>query len=174
MSFKCNFSAFHLNTASLSRHFDEFNALLGILSFDFSVIGISEIKFLKHSPLNFNFSLDGYSVEYTPTESSAGGTLLYITDQYTYTPRLDLANMMYVSRELESVFAEISFSQKSNFIVGCVYWHPGMSVNLFNSEFLSPLLQHVSRENKILINFTGWLQYWVSMYPIFWIFLVPI
>ena len=148
---KCNFSAFNLNIASFSRHYDELNALLGLLNFNFSVIGISETKFLKHSPPNFNFSLEGYSVEQTPTESSAGGTLLYISNRYAYIPRLDLANMMYASRELESVFVEISFSQKSNFIVGCIYKHPGMSVNLFNSEFLSPLLQRVSRENKTLI-----------------------
>jgi len=89
--FKCNFSAFHLNIASLSRHFDELNALLGLLNFNFSVIGISETKFLKHSPPNLDFSLEGYSVEQTPTESSAGGTLLYISNRYAYSPRLDLA-----------------------------------------------------------------------------------
>ena len=59
-STKSNFSALHLNIASLSRHFDEFDALLALLDFDFSVIGISETRFLKHAPPTFDFSLKGY------------------------------------------------------------------------------------------------------------------
>jgi len=148
---KLNFSAFHLNISSLSRHFDEFNALLGILNINFSVIGISESRFLEHSPPIFNFSLDGFSVEHRPTESSAGGALLYISNRYNYTPRADLEKIMYLPRELESVFVEISFSQKSNFIVGCIYKHPAMPISIFNTEFLSPFLQYVSRENKTLV-----------------------
>ena len=63
---KFNFSAFHLNISSLSRHFDELNALLSILNLKFSVIGISESRFLKHSPPIFDFNIEGYLVEHTP------------------------------------------------------------------------------------------------------------
>jgi hypothetical protein len=145
------FSALHLNISSLNCHFDEFNALLALLKFNFSVIGISESRFLKNQPPSFDFSLEGYSVEHTPTESSAGGALLYISNRYSYQTRPDLSNLMYSSKVLESVFVELSFSHKSNFIVGSIYRHPSMSVNTFNTEFLSPFLQRVSNENQILI-----------------------
>ena len=146
-----NFSAFHLNISSLSRHYDELKTLLSLLDFNLSVIGITESRFLKHSPPIFNFNIDGYSVEHTPTESSAGGALLYISNRFTYIPRSDLSRIMYSPKQLESVFIEISFSRKSNLIIGCVYKHPGMSVGTFNSDFLSPLLQTASRENKSII-----------------------
>lgn len=133
---KFNFSAFHLNISSLSRHFDELNALLSILNLKFSVIGISESRFLKHSPPIFDFNIEGYSVEHTPTESSAGGALLYISNRFSYTLRSDLSQLLYSPGDLESVFVEISFSRKSNIIVGCIYRHPGMSIATFNSDFL--------------------------------------
>ena len=148
---KFNFSAFHLNISSLSRHFDELNALLSILNLKFSVIGISESRFLKHSPPIFDFNIEGYSVEHTPTESSAGGALLYISNRFSYTVRSDLSQLLYSPRDLESVFVEISFSRKSNIIVGCIYRHPGMSIATFNSDFFSPFLQLVSRENKSIL-----------------------
>ena len=36
------------------------------------------------------YSLNDYVVEYTPTESSTGGALLYINKKYSYQPRSDL------------------------------------------------------------------------------------
>ena len=76
---KSAFSTFHLNISSLSRNFDELNALLAQLGFDFSIIGISESRLLMHNASVFNFSIEGYSVEHTLTESAAGGALLYMT-----------------------------------------------------------------------------------------------
>ena len=150
-SLNFNFSVFHLNISSLSRHFDELKTLLSLLDFNFSVIGITESRFLKHSPPIFDFNIDGYSVEQTPTESSAGGALLYVSNRFSYIPRSDLSQTMYMPGQLESVFVEISFSRKSNLLIGCVYRHPGMSVDLFNSDFLSPLLQTTGRENKSIV-----------------------
>ena len=71
---KC-FSAFHLNIASLSKNFDELQTLLCILGVNYSVIGITESKCLKDTQPAIN-----YSVEHTPTELSAGGTFLYISN----------------------------------------------------------------------------------------------
>ena len=150
-SSKFNFSALHLNISSLAKHFDELNALLGLLNLNFSVIGISETRFLKNSPPIFNFDIGGYTAVHTPTESSAGGALLYISNHLSYFPRSDLDNVLYKPKELESVFVEVSFSNKPNCIVGCIYKHPGMSVNSFTAEFLSPFLQLVSGENKSMV-----------------------
>ena len=109
---KFNFSAFHLNISSLAKHFDEFNALSGLLNINFSVIGISETRFVKDSPPIFDFNIEGYSAVHTPTESSAGGALLYVSNHLSYFPRTDLADIIYKPKELESVFVELSFQIK--------------------------------------------------------------
>ena len=37
-----------------------------------------------------NLYIPGYTFEYTPTESSAGGTLMYISNEFSYVLRNDL------------------------------------------------------------------------------------
>ena len=66
-----------------------------------------------------NINLPNYSIEYTPTESDAGGTLLYISNNITYKPRKDLN--IYKTCELESTFVEVINPKKSNIILGVVY-----------------------------------------------------
>ena len=122
-----------------------------LLNLNFRLIGISESQFLKHSPPIFDYNIEGYSVEHTPTESSAGGALLYILNRLSYFPRSDFSELLYKPMELESVFVKISFSSKPNCIVRCIYKHPGMCVNAFTNEFLSPFLEIASRENKSII-----------------------
>ena len=56
---KC-FSAFHLNISSLTKHFDELQTLLSLLDVNFSVIVITETKFLKNTQPSINFSLQNY------------------------------------------------------------------------------------------------------------------
>ena len=87
---------------------------------------------MERSPPIFDFNIDGHSVEQAPTESSVGGVLLYVSNRFSYIPRSDLSQAMYMPGQLESVFVEISFSRKSKLIIGCVYRHYGMSADLFN------------------------------------------
>ena len=145
---KSKFSIFHLNIASMAKHFDELNTLLSLLNHNFSFIGISETRFLKNQEPIFDFSIPGYSAINTPTESSAGGVLLYVSNSFAFKPRLDLSQLMYQSKNLESVFVEIIVPKKTNIIVGTIYKHPDMSFNSFNSEFLEPLLHKVKHESK--------------------------
>ena len=49
--------------------------------------------------------MNNFSFEFTPTKSSAGGTLFYVANHLSYKPRLDLN--IYKSNELESTFIEI-------------------------------------------------------------------
>ena len=46
-------SSFHLNMASLAKHFDKLNTLLALLEHDYSVICISETQILKNCPPTF-------------------------------------------------------------------------------------------------------------------------
>ena len=71
-----NFSLFHLNIASLSKHFGELRALLGQLGHGSNIIGITETGFQNNIPL--------------PTKGVKGGVLFYISDNLQYTERVDL------------------------------------------------------------------------------------
>ena len=51
---------------------------------------------------------------------------------------------MYKSKELESIFIEI-INKKG---IGCIYKYPKSAIDEFNNQFLSPMLEKVSHENK--------------------------
>ena len=56
--------------------------------------------------------------------------------------------LVYKTRQLESIFAEIINPGKKNILVGCIYRHPSMDLNEFNEEFLEPLMEKISTDNK--------------------------
>ena len=81
----------------------------------------------------------------TPTESHAGGTILYINNKLSYKLRQYLC--IYKSSELESTFIEIN-PKKTNIIIHCIYRHPTMNLNAFNDNYLNIILQKKSKEKK--------------------------
>ena len=146
---KC-LSFFHLNINSLSKNFDNFNHLINELKLEFDILGISESRILKSQSLNTNVSLQNYVIEQTPTESTAGGALLYINKRHSYKTHPDLA--IYKPKKLESIFVEVVLPKKSNLIVGCIYKHPCMDICTFNDHYLNPLLDNLSKEaNKTIV-----------------------
>ena len=91
-------------------------------------------------------NLNNYSFEFTPTEISAGGTLLYIANHLSYKCPNDLN--IYKKNELESTFIETVSLRKSNIIVGVTYRNPSMDLNDFNCNYLNKLLENISKEQK--------------------------
>ena len=65
-----------------------------------------------------NLNLNNYSFEFTLTETSAGGTFLYIAIHVLYKCCNDLN--IYKKYELESTFIEIANPKKSNIILGVI------------------------------------------------------
>ena len=97
-------SILHLNISSISAHIDDLRTLLNLAHHKYDIICISESRnSLKH-PQTTNIDLPGFNMEQTPTESSAGGTLIYISQSLSYKPRKDL--QIYCPKELESTFIE--------------------------------------------------------------------
>ena len=88
----------------LNKYFEDLEYLLKATNKTFDVIAISESRILKDTNLSKNINIYNYSVEFTPTESHAGGTLLYINNKLSYKLRQDLC--IYKSSELESTFIE--------------------------------------------------------------------
>ena len=105
---KSSFSLFHLNIVSLSKNKNELETLLKMLDVNFDIIGLTETKIIKGSAPTFNLKLNGYTPYQTPTESTHGGALLYVSDNLNCTERKDLNSILYKSKSLESIFVEIS------------------------------------------------------------------
>ena len=145
---KNEFSLFHLNIASLSKHKHELETILTMLEHKFDIIGISETKLIKNIVPNYDTSLEGYTTYETPTEGDKGGVSLYIAKYYKCKPRQELDSLIYNSCELESKFIEIIHPNKKNTVVGCIYRHPLMDLNQFNENYLNPLMVKLSSENK--------------------------
>ena len=139
------FGILHLNIASLNKHFDDLCNLLATIEFSFPVIGLSEHKIGKHSPIN-NINLPGYQFCYNSTNSTHGGTGFYISNNLSFQKRDDL--IISKDFELESTFIEINLQKNDNIIIGCIYRHPNMSITEFNEKFLPLLLDKITLENK--------------------------
>ena len=81
-----------------------------------------------------------------PLNQEKVGALLYIAKDLNYKVRNDLK--VYKAKELESIFIEVINKKSKNYIIGCVYKHPKMSVKEFTDSFFQPLLDKISFENK--------------------------
>ena len=112
-----------------------FDHLLKCINKVFDIIAASETRITKQTPLTTNINLKNYVIEFTPTEPSAGGMLLYIASHLSYKPRPDL--YIYKANQLEPTFVEIINSQESNIVIGCVYKHPNMDIFHFKINLIS-------------------------------------
>ena len=127
---KKSLSLFHINACSLNKNFDDLQHPLSCTKNFFDIIAINETRITEQVSLLNNLNLNNYSFEFTPTETSAGGKLLYIANHLSYKSRNDLN--IYKKSELESTFIEIVNPRKSNIVVGIIYRHPSMGLNDFN------------------------------------------
>ena len=142
--------AFHLNISSLPYHCSELHSLLSNCRINFDIIGITESRLKRNQKALQNIDIPNYNIEHCPTEGPNGGALIYVKNDIIYKVRNDLK--IYQSEKLESVFIEIIKSNNRNIIVGCVYRHPSMEVNEFNSLFLNTLSENLlSEKNKEIV-----------------------
>ena len=116
-------SLFHINACSLYKNFDDLQHLNCTKKID--IIAISETRITKQVSLSNNLNFNNYSFEFTPTDTFAGGILLYIANHLSHKCRNDLN---IYKNELESTFIEIANLRKSNIIVRVIYRHPSMDL----------------------------------------------
>ena len=81
-------SLFRINACFLNKNFDNLQHLLSCIKKHFDIIAISERRITKQVSLLNNLNLNNYSFEFTLTETSAGGTLLYIANHLSYKCRI--------------------------------------------------------------------------------------
>ena len=77
-----SWSLFQINPCSLNKNFEDLQYLLSCTKI--ILTGVSETRVTKQLSLLNNLNLNNYSYEFTPTETTAGGTLLYIANHLSY------------------------------------------------------------------------------------------
>ena len=87
--------------------------------------------------------------EHTPTESSKGGTFLYLDKNLKYKLRKDLN--IYQKGIIESTYVKIINKNENNMVAGCIYKHPKQTILDFLDNHLLPLLEKLSNENKQIL-----------------------
>ena len=111
------------------------------------ILCFSESKLQKDVNPAVPINIHGYQNPLSvPTEAQKGGVLIYVKEGIIFKPRLDLN--MYKKCELESCFLEIVNQKSVNDIVGFVYRHPVMNVNIFIDDYLVPLTEKLSKQKK--------------------------
>ena len=94
-----------------------------------------------------DISIEGYQFPVgTPTEATKGGVSMYVKIGIDYKPREDL--IIYKTKELESYFIETINKKGKNDIIGIIYRHPCMDQNLFINDFMQPVIDKITNENK--------------------------
>ena len=146
-----SFSILHLNIHSIQKHIESLRALLLTLhseTFEFDIIAISESKIAKNIAPMVDINISNYHDPIsTPTEASKGGVLLYVNNKIpNFKPRNDLN--IYSPKVLESAFIEIINPKKANTILGVVYRHPTLDVELFNCDHIRPLVTKLNLEKN--------------------------
>ena len=76
------FSLFHVNACSLSKNFDDLQYLLSCTKKISEITAVSETRVIKNVSLLNSLKLNNNSFDFTPTETCAGGTLLYIANHH--------------------------------------------------------------------------------------------
>lgn len=129
---KFNFSIFHQNIRSLSKHVGQFWSYLQSLNFQFDVIMLSEIG-QKNFHIACHVFNDYQCFFQPPTDNPRGGVAIFIKSSISkYTTRKDLEikmNCTCSKCQVESLFIEIPLDEK--YILGCVYRHPNGNIDHF-------------------------------------------
>ena len=112
-------SLFHINTCSLNKNFEDLEYLTKSTNINFDIIAISETRILKDTNIVKNINIPNFSFEFTSTESTAGGTLLYTADHLAYQNRNNLN--LYKINNLESITSLISLLDASTDIQKWIY-----------------------------------------------------
>ena len=109
------------------------------------MICILENRISTKHPQTTNIELPGLNMEQNQIESSAGWTLIYISQHLSCKPIKD--HQIYCPKELESTFIEVLIPNKKSHLIGVVYKHPSMKHYKFNNDFINTLLENLTLEN---------------------------
>ena len=91
-----------------------------------------------------NVFKEGYDSYFTPSNSSRGGTCIYVKNAFDSIERTDL-NVQH--DDFESSWIEIKNKRSKNIICGCIYRHPRYNLTDFIA-YMDKCLHILLKENK--------------------------
>ena len=75
----------------MTKTFDDLQHLIKCTNKAFDIVAVSETRITRKTALNFNINFQNYFFEFTPTESNARETPLYIANHLSYKLHTDLS-----------------------------------------------------------------------------------
>ena len=142
------FNIFHSNVNGLESKFDSLHEFLAGASFALDIVAITETSEQSDNFFTSNVSLEGYTPYYTPTNSSKGGTAIYVNSTYNSFERFDLK----MQNDLfESVWIEIPNRSSKNILCGCVYRHPNYEMKDFFAYMESVMKSAANEEKEVYL-----------------------
>ena len=82
---------YYINICSLSKTFDDLQHLIKCTNKAFDIVAVNETRITRKTALNFNINFQNYFFEFTPTESNARETSIYIANHLSYKLHTDLS-----------------------------------------------------------------------------------
>ena len=134
---------FHSNVNGLGSKFDTLYEYISSASSEFDIIAITGTSQKNNELSTTNVDIQGYKEFYTPSNSSKGGTALYVKENYDVFERSDLKMQ---NDCFECTWVEIKDNMNKN-ICACIYRHPKYELSEFTS-YLETSLKKVVNENK--------------------------
>ena len=141
---KINFNLFHSNINGLGSKFDNLYEFISSTSSEFDIIAITETSHKNDEFFTTNVSMEGYNEFFTPSNSSKGGTAIYVKGNHDVFERSDLKTQ---NDYFESVWVEIKNKRNKNILCGCIYRHPKYDLSEF-MIYLGTSLKKIASENK--------------------------
>jgi len=137
----------------MPKHVDKLRTLLAQLDCKFSFIGIywHMYETRNSAELVHEYCISGYNKFSTPTESSAGGVSLYVSDSFSRVPRNDLNHSCYLASNLEYAFVKVNLPNRTNIIVS-VHVYP-----ISNSQSKRKLVIHRVPQGSVLEPLLFWI-----------------
>ena len=118
--------------------------MLSELQFSFSVIGLSETKFMTNKDILTHLDLPGYDLISQPSLSNAGGVGFYVKNNLTYSI---LSNFTTTESDFEALWIEINVKGQSNLICGVVYRHPNSNFDNF-MIYMNRTIEQIHAQEK--------------------------
>ena len=139
-----NFSIFHTNIGSLSKHVSSLHTQLCSTNIPFDIIGITETKQQVDKNFPVNVEWEGYTLHTQPSKSSCGGCAIYVNSHLDHIIRDDLSTL---DDNYETLWVEIKNYKSKNFLCYCVYRHLATDMSSF-IDHIDLTLQKVQKESK--------------------------
>ena len=133
----------HLNINGCKSNFDEFNAFLSTLKYQYAIIALTETRLVENT--DCNFELDGYNCI---NSYSKHGLKIY----YLKSLKVDLLSYLNFNDCFkETLFARIKCPTLGNIIFGVVYRPHSSSIEQFNASFSSDILLKLNHADSIIL-----------------------